>query len=193
MKKVLLTIAIVAAGFTANAQNKNEVKGGFTQEDIYVSGSVGYSKMSGAGDVSIYTFSPSVGYFVSENIALELGLAISGSENGAAESTAFGVKAGADYFFTPKNNFSFVVGAGLGYTTYKTETAGIEGPDRNTFSLDVSPGINYFVSNSIALKASVGALSYNSSKVDITGAKSVNSFGLNLNLSNVNFGLTYKF
>lgn len=189
MKKVLLVIAMVAAGFTANAQEE-KAKGGFVKEDLYISGSVGYNTVD---DADVYTFSPSVGYFVSDNIALELGLTIGGSEIGTTETNAFGVNIGANYFFTPENDFSFVVGAGLSYVSTGSEIAGVEQADVNAFGIAIAPGINYFVSESIALRASVGALSYATSKVDVDGAESVNSFGLNLNLSDINFGITYKF
>ncbi|WNW02318.1 OmpW family outer membrane protein [Tenacibaculum sp. HL-MS23] len=189
MKKVLLVIAMVAAGFTANAQEE-KAKGGFAKQDLYISGTVGYNTVD---EADAYTFSPSVGYFVSDNIALELGLTIGGSDTGATETNAFGVNLGANYFFTPENDFSFILGAGLSYVSEGSEVAGVEQADRNTFGIAIAPGINYFVSESIALRASVGALSYASSKVDVDGAESVNSFGLNLNLSTIQFGLTYKF
>ncbi|WBX74545.1 outer membrane beta-barrel protein [Tenacibaculum pacificus] len=196
MKKVLLTIAIIAAGFTANAQDKNEAKGGFAQEDIYVSGTVGFATYKqGDSDSNGYNFSPSVGYFIAENIALELGLGIGGTTNiDDSKSSSFGVNAGAKYFFTPQNDFSFVVGAGLDYSVQGNESAaGVKGNDTNTFAIAVAPGVNYFVSESVALRASVGALSYESKKEDADRAEARNTFGLNLNLSAIQFGLTYKF
>ncbi|CAM1364573.1 conserved exported protein of unknown function [Tenacibaculum soleae] len=188
MKKVLLVIAMVAAGFTANAQDAETSKGGFAKEDLYISGTVGYNTVE-----DVYTISPSVGYFVSDNIALELGLTIGGSDNGATETSTFGVNLGANYFFTPENDFSFVVGAGVAYASQGTKVGNVDGPDTNTFAIAIAPGINYFVSESIALRASVGALSYATSKVDVKGAESTDSFGLNLNFSDINFGITYKF
>lgn len=187
---------MVAAGFTANAQEE-KAKGGFAKEDVYISGTVGYN--SATGDVSNYTVSPSVGYFVSENIALELGLVIGGGNNVAlpggiiGDTNSFGATLGANYFFTPESDFSFVVGAGFSYVNTGYEVGGVKGNDVNTFGIAIAPGINYFVSESIALRASVGALSYASSKVDVDGAESVNSFGLNLDFSAIQFGLTYKF
>ncbi|WBX74970.1 outer membrane beta-barrel protein [Tenacibaculum ovolyticum] len=192
MKKLLLAITIVAAGFTVNAQE--EVKGGFSKKDIYISGTVGYSNVStGDVDASGYTLSPSVGYFVSDKIALELGLVIGSSDNTTTKTNSFGASLGANYFFTPSKDFSFILGAGLGYSSTGSELLGVDQPDVNTFTIAVAPGINYFVSKSLALRATVGALSYSSSKLDVNGAKSTNTFGLNLNLSDVNFGLTYKF
>ncbi|WP_422091405.1 outer membrane beta-barrel protein [Tenacibaculum ovolyticum] len=138
-------------------------------------------------DTSGYTLSPSLGYFVSDKIALELGLVIGSSDNTTTKTNSLG----ANYFFTPSKDFSFILGAGLGYSSTASELLGVDQPDVNTFTIAVAPGINYFVSKSLALRATVGALSYSSSKLDVNGAKLTNTFGLNL--SNVNFGLTYKF
>ena len=81
------------------------------------------------------------------------------------------------------------MGAGLNYNSQET------GPDVkvNTFTIAVAPGVNYFVSDAFALRATVGSLGYTSAKADTDGAESVSQFGLNLNLSNINFGMTYKF
>ena len=60
------------------------------------------------------------------------------------------------------------------------------------WSIAVAPGVNYFVSDCIALRASFGALSYASNKADGADDAATN-FGLNLDLSDINFGITYKF
>ncbi len=189
MKKLLLSIAMIAVGFTASAQ-------GFEKSDVYLTGTVGFDNTSqGDFSSSSFTFSPSAGYFVSENIALELGLSYTSTEVEAAdtEASVFGVGLGASYFFTPSEKFSFIVGAGFTYANASTEVAGSEQPDQSIFGFAVSPGVNYFISESFALRASIGALSYSNSSVDIDGADSTNNFGLNLNLSNIELGLTYKF
>ncbi|MFD0991760.1 porin family protein [Tenacibaculum geojense] len=189
MKKLLLSIAMIAVGFTASAQ-------GFEKSDVYLTGTVGFNNESlGDFSSSLFTFSPSAGYFVSENIALELGLTFASGENEATdtEASVFGVGLGASYFFTPSEKFSFIVGAGFSYSNESSEEFGVEQPDQSIFGFTVSPGINYFISESFALRASIGALSYRNTSVDIDGADSINNFGLNLNLSNIELGLTYKF
>ncbi|CAM1362620.1 conserved exported hypothetical protein [Tenacibaculum sediminilitoris] len=197
MKKILFTIAMVAVGFTATAQEN--AKGGFEKQDWYVSGTAGYNNISVEGidsDVSSFTFSPSVGYFVSDNIALEMGLILGESTTeffgDTIEASQFGVTLAGNYFFTPQSDFSFVVGAGLSYISTGNEINGNEQPDSSTFAIAVAPGVNYFISERLALRALVGALSYSSTSAD-GSSSSTNTFGLNLNLSDVNFGLTYKF
>lgn len=199
MKKLLLIATVVVFGFTANAQDENTT-GGFAKGDVYASGTVGFnSAKQDEAKSNAFTFSPSVGYFINDNIALEATLIVGSNkiENGGPEekTTSLGGGLGATYFFTPANQFSFTLGAGVSYVNSKSEIDVADTDDEkvNTFAIAVAPGINYFVSDCIALRASIGALSYASSKADFDGAEALNTFGLNLDLSDINFGVTYKF
>lgn len=186
--------AVAVFGFTTINAQDDKTTGGFVEGDIYVSGSVGLNNSKfGDAKTNSFTFSPNVGYFISENIALELGLTIGSSENEAETKTSdLAASLGGIYFFTPANQFSFTLGAAVSYNTSKVEPNGGGETKFNGFGLGITPGVNYFVSDCIALRAFVGALSYTSGKVD--GADdSLNRFGLNLNLSDINFGITYKF
>jgi len=193
MKKLLLITAIAVFGFTVNAQE--ETSRGFENGDVYASGTVGFTTTSVADfDSNEFNFSPSVGFFVTDNIAIEAGLTFGSSEDFSEDkASTFGGTLGANYFFTPANDFSFTLGAGLAYQSTKLEPNAGGEAKLNTFAVAVAPGINYFVSDCIALRASVGALSYASSKPDVDGAEATNTFGLNLDLSDINFGITYKF
>ena len=198
MKKLFLCAAVAVLGFV-NVNAQDDSKGGFSEGDLFVSGSVGFNSTSqDEAKENSLNFSPSIGYFVSDNIAAEFGLIVGSNkfEEGDFESTNsnFGASLGATYFFTPSNQFSFTVGAGVSYVSSKSEIEGIDDESKvNSFAIAVAPGINYFISDQFALRASVGALSYSSSKADFEGAEAVNSFGLNLNLSDINFGIVYKF
>ena len=198
MKKLLLMAAVAVFGLSnVNAQDENTT-GGFAQGDVYASGTVGFNSTSqDEAKSNNLSFSPAVGYFISENIALEFNLLVGSSkqEFGSAEDkqSQFGAGLGATYFFTPSDQFSFTLGAGVSYVNSKSEPNGGTETKNDTFAIAVAPGVNYFVSDCIALRASIGALSYASSKADFDGAEAVNSFGLNLDLSDINFGVTYKF
>lgn len=199
MKKLILCAAVAVFALTSvNAQEENATTdgtGGFAKGDLFISGTVGINSWK-QDDLksNSYSFMPSVGYFLSDNIALELGVAIGGGEDTNEDKTStIGADLGARYFFTPSNQFSFTVGAGFGYMSTKSEPNGGTDSTVNTFGFSVAPGLNYFVSNSFALRASIGALSYSSSKGDWDNAEAANSFGFNLDLSDINFGVTYKF
>ncbi|WP_442266744.1 outer membrane beta-barrel protein [Tenacibaculum sp. ZS6-P6] len=199
MKKLLIALAAGFIGFTnLNAQEKEAI-GGFEKEDFFITGSVSYTNTSISGiddSLGSFTIAPAAGYFITENLALQLELSYNSLDiinvTGFANSRdTFGVAAGVNYFFTPAQRFSFTLEGNVFYAN--TSEDNNFSPDTNTFGIVVSPGINYFISNSFALNASVGALGFNSSKDDIDGARARNTFVFNMNLSTIALGLTYKF
>lgn len=201
MKKVLLSaIAVMAFGF-ANAQEDSTT--GFAKGDLFMSGSFGYSSTK-TGDVKSNQFSiaPKAGYFVTNNIAVggQLGY-LSGTDTNIdglgnevdTDSSIFTVGAFGRYYFTPARNFSFFGHLGFDYATLKSETEGVEGENKaDGFQIALAPGISYFVSDHIALEATFGTLGYSTYEQD--GAEdSTDSFELSADLTNITFGILYKF
>ena len=195
MKKLLFTAAIAVLGFTSVNAQEDATTGGFEKGDVYVSGGLGFNSWKqGDAKTNEFTISPSVGYFVSENIAVEALLSFGSGENAIeTKTTTLGGSLGATYYFTPASQFSFNVGLAAGYNSQKVEPNVGDESKLNGFAVAVAPGINYFVSDCFALRASIGALSYASAKADFDGAEAANQFGLDLDLSNINFGIAYKF
>ncbi|WP_333599950.1 outer membrane beta-barrel protein [Flavobacterium sp.] len=200
MKKIILTLAAVFALSFANAQDKKEGSEGFSKGDVFATGSfsLSSSKYTSAGNYKEdgFTFSPAVGYFVSENIALGLGLTISNASVQATEASSkskvntFGFQAMGRYYFTPSSKFSAFGQAVVGYSSTKYDAADVK---VNGFGIAVGPGFHYFVSNHFALETTWGMLSYASAKADSTGAETSTDFKLGVDLSDINFGLVYKF
>ena len=200
MKRVLLLFAITIASITtANAQEEDNY--GFSKGDTYITGHINFNTTK-QGDVKTtnFNFQPSIGYFVSENIALNGSLLIGSSDTDApaqiftSDNTRYGGSVGASYYFTPSNRFSFLLSLHGTYEHITAKNSNIPNDVKfNTFGIALTPGVNYFLSENFALSASTGALSYTTSKQDISGAESLNQFGLNFNLSNISFGATYRF
>ena len=189
MKKVLLFAAFAAFAMT-NVNAQDEDSSGFAKSDIFMTGTVGFNSAS-AGDVDTSSFdvSPSIGYMMTDNLSINASLSFGSMDDGSdvdMSSTGFGV--GATYFMAPTSKFSMNVSAGLGY---RTDSVG--DIDVNTLSFAVSPGFNYWIADSWGLVANIAALSYTSSEADVDGAEAVTGFGLNLDLSDINFGMVYKF
>jgi hypothetical protein len=189
MKKVLFIASMALMSLNGFSQ--------FAKGNMFATGMVGISSTSqGDNKSSSFDFSPSFGYFVSNNIAIGASLSIGSSTEETAsvkvsdESTlSFG--GFARYYTTPANNFSFFANLGLAYGSSTDNIA----PKVTTsgFGLTVAPGISYFLSKHIAMETSVGILNYSTAKADVAGAKATNTFNLGLGLSSVNFGLVYKF
>lgn len=196
MKKVILTVAAVFAFGFANAQDKTESTGsGFGKGDVFVTGmfNVGTTK-EGDAKTSTFNFSPKVGYFVSENIAIGLGLGFETSENAAKTKTdEFSVGAFGRYYFTPSSQFSVFGQLGFDVTSSKVTPDGGDSAKSNGFNIALKPGISYFLSDSFAIEATWGELGFNSDKADAEGAEAATEFNLGLNLESIGFGLLYKF
>jgi outer membrane protein len=166
-----------------------------------LSGAVGFSTTSrGNEKVNGFNFSPKAGYFVTNNIAVGVALGFGSNKHdmgfGVEEKiTTFSVGAFGRYYFKPGSQFSIFGQLGVNSNSSKDEnTVGnITTVSKiNGFDVMLSPGISYFVSRSLAIEASFGALGYETEKPNTPGADSTDSFGLNLNLSSINFGLVYK-
>lgn len=198
MKKVLLSaVALLAFGF-ANAQEETKGNGGFSKGDVFVSGGVGFSSgKQGEFKESSLNFSPAVGYFVSENIALGARLDVmSAKEDDFGDETTmsgFGAEVFGRYYWTPASQFSVFGEAAVGFGNSKTEFAGGGESKFNTFGINAGVGVSYFLNSNFAIEAGWAGLGYNSFKEDVSGAEAYNQFGLNVDLSAINFGLVYKF
>jgi opacity protein-like surface antigen len=197
MKKIILTVAAVFALTFANAQDKKESSEGFAKGDLYLTGTAGFSsEKTGDSKLDGFTLSPGLGYFLSENIALEGGLSILSdkSDDGAGneeKASGFGFNAGARYFWTPASKFSLSVGANISYTSTKFDDGTFDSTEKE-IGFNIPLGLNYFVANNWALTASWGGFGYSSNDNGGDGAEKTTGFNLGLDLSTINFGLIYK-
>ncbi|NUY82062.1 porin family protein [Flavobacterium sp. MAH-1] len=200
MKKVLLSVAALFAFGIASAQDKETTGGkGFSNGDVFMTGAIGISseKQDEVKSTS-FEIAPSAGMFVSDNIAVGLRLGFQSTKNEAPATedekiTSFMVGAFGRYYTTPKNDFSFFAELGAYYMTNKVEQDPAPEFKTNTFGIALTPNISYFVSEHFALEAGFGALSYTNEKPDVDDAEAKNTFKLGLDLTQINFGLTYKF
>lgn len=196
MKKLLFAAVAVFAFGMANAQEDGT--SGFSKGNIFVSGGVAFgSEKTGDFKASGIEFSPMVGYFVTENIAIGARLTV-GSEKeeiGSNEdkSSSFGAEVLGRYYWTPASQFSLFAELAAGFGSSKNEPQGGPETENKTFGVNAGVGVNYFISNQFAIEASWAGLGYNTNDNGGNGAEETSSFGLNVDLSAINFGLIYKF
>ena len=199
MKKIILTVAAVFALTFANAQDKKEKSGeGFSKGDLYLTGTAGFSSSkTGNAKDNGFTLSPGLGYFLSENLALEGGLSFkSGTTNGGGggadtKTTGIGINAGVKYFWTPASKFSLSIGGNISYMSNKNDN-GVTSSTEKVIGLNVPVGFNYFVSNDFALTSTWGGFGYSSDDNGGNGVDKTDGFKLGLDLSSISFGLLYK-
>lgn len=188
----------LALGMGAFAQETSTSEGkGFSKGDFVLTGSVGFASEK-IGDIKTngFVFSPSAAYFLTDNISLGLFVGVAGLKEEEptgpeAKTTDFMVGPQARYYFTPKNDFSLFLQLTAQFQTSKFEQGPIESK-QNGFGASFSPGVSYFVSPHFALQATVGAIGFETMKDKDTDVKRDN-FAAAVDLTNINFGLVYKF
>lgn len=204
MKKLVCSLAALFAFGIASAQETTTASEGFKQGDAFISGSVGVStQKNGDLKASSFNVSPSVGYFVNNNIALGVSLGYNHSNQDYRDVTVdyerktstFTAGVFGRYYLMPASKFSVFGQLGVNYATSKATIERFDSEDTyNTFGVLIAPGINYFISDHFALEATFGLLSYTTAKPDVDyDIDSTDTFNFGLNLSNINFGLIYKF
>lgn len=225
MKKLFLSIAVLAAGTASYAQ--------IGQGSILLGGSLAFSSTGEqtnktvAGGVTTETktpgfsnwnFSPRVGYFLSDNLAVGLDLGLGQSHvktvtNGTAEEkvSSFNLDLGlfARYYMNISDNFYFFGQARVGYrsSSYQDRMPDpanantlIDGPEvtSNTFGIGITPGLTYFPSPKWGVDFTLGGIidfSSTTSKSEMpnnggSAESSGSQFGLGFGL-NPGLGLHY--
>ncbi|ESU19662.1 hypothetical protein FCR2A7T_18230 [Flavobacterium cauense R2A-7] len=226
MKKIILSVAAVFAFGFANAQEEvKEAKGfGFSKGNIMVEGNLGFSTGKstdsfGGTDMeetktSSFNFNPKAGYFLTDKIAVgvELNLASGKTEvtdmtvtpnvTNEGKTNSFGAGVFARYYFLDLGQrFKTYAEAGLGFGSQKWETNGTETRKDSNFGLGIDLGMNYFVTEKMAINFGLAnVLGFNSGKSEFPGGGETKSSSVNGNFNVFNnffdtptFGLTYKF
>jgi len=182
MKKLFLAAVIAAFGFTANAQDETPAFG-FGEGDLFIEGNVGFSSTNDKNTdekANGFNITPSVGYFITDDIAVGGTFSLNSykqevSGTDTEDQFGFGIGAFGRYYFLDlgerfKTNAEF----GLGYLSMDDKLADVK---ENTFGAGLGLGMNYFVTEKIALTFGLkNVLSFSSSKLDVSGAKAVSEF-----------------
>lgn len=192
-----MLVGALALFAAVNAQETSTE--GFAKGSTFITGAVGFGTTS-EGNVTenVFTIAPSVGYFVTPNIAIgaKLGYTSLKNEEGSYEETTDLLTAGVfgRYYWMPASKFSIFAELGADYRSL-TEDDNITSNEykSNGFAIQLAPGMNYFLNNNFALEAKVGVLGYSSDKPDYTGAEATDNFNIGLNLNDITLGLVYKF
>ncbi len=175
MKKFLLTIVVALAAVSANAQ-------------VYVGGGVGIGSSKadydGAETVIAYKLKPEIGYNLNEKWAIGVEFGWSGANKGGDK--AFEINPYARYNFFETGILKLFVDGSLGYG----HEYGGDNIDHDIFSIGLKPGMEIKLADHLSFETHVGFLGYQHDKYE--GAK-VNSFGLDLDGTNIIFGLCYEF
>ena len=132
--------------------------------NMMVGGGIDFSSVSrqsgNANDVNSFSFSPSFGYFVSDNLAVGASLSLGSTRTGTGANkevtTAFSFGPFVRYYlFTSNEQFAFFGQAGLNFGTQKTDPAFGGVSKGNFLSFAVSPGAAFFFNEHWALELAI--------------------------------------
>jgi outer membrane protein len=187
MKKIILSI------FALGTLAMNAQEGSFAKGNVALNGEVG-NLTSKILDAKV---SPSLMYFVTDNIALRGGLNF-GTQSGTVagvstgESSGFGINLGANYYFT-KSRFTPFIGAGVEFGSGTTKNASGAENKTSNIGVNVFPGVNAFLSKRFAINASFGSLGYssNTSTTPANVETKTSNFGLDFNMNTMRLGVTW--
>ena len=195
MKKTALILILSSAVLGVFAQKNNTV--GFAKENILVTGAIAFSNTDYGNDTKTTDFklAPSIGYFLTNKVAMgvNFGFGNETSKDGISttqDNDMVELGAYARYYYSPAKAFSIFNQVGVSYVTTNDRIAKLK---NNSFSFHFAPGMNYFLSENVAIQATLGSISYSTAKDDTKGAKSTSVLGVNLDLTAISFGLNYKF
>ncbi|ROH99919.1 outer membrane beta-barrel protein [Chryseobacterium daecheongense] len=74
-----------------------------------------------------------------------------------------------------------------------TTTSTSDEANYTSVGVNIKPGLDYFLNKNWTIEATIGEFGYNTSKLDVDGAKSINNYKFGLNLSSVTIGVKYVF
>jgi len=188
MKKLFITLAFITLAFISmNAQEVGQ---------WWIGGSAGFwsSKAKGSSSVTSYKILPEVGYALNQNLALGISLGYAHSDMGfekldleVGEIDLFTVSPFVRMAFLQGDLGALFVDGGVSYAFADLKDFD---EDLNMIEVGFRPGVAFNVSNRISLIGKFGFLGYQYIKA---GDNKVNSFGLELDMSQFQVGACLKF
>lgn len=194
MKKLLLTLTAAAAvTFAANAQTEKgkTILGGTVSYD--------YSNVKDVdGSEQSFSIIPSVGVFVSDNVAVGLGIGYAwGQEDNGVEKVKVGEFSAAPYarLYKGDGDFKFFgqLSVPMGWGTSKQNDDKLFSSER--YGVELAPGFAYFPTDKIGIEFSVKGLYYQNTTLKPESGDNVssNSFGLDASSFAPRIGIQFYF
>ena len=191
MKKLILTVAVaLGVVVSSSAQEAGQ---------MWVGGSVGFSSTSvkDGDDYTNFKIMPEFGYVVNDQIGVGINIGFEQTELDMAELeatgklTGFSVAPFVRYSAIKGNIGGIFIDGGVGLAQYKNKDYDTKA---TTLEVGFRPGVSLNVADNIALTAKFGFLGYQNLNVEQGNSESkINSFGLDLDLTNCLFGVNFVF
>ena len=153
---------------------------------VQLGGSITYNEFENRFQESkLFQVLPQAGLFVSDNTSIGLSLGYSYQETpvnfGQSEVRQFLLGMYSRFHKTVSDKFYMFLQPAFTFGFNR-----FDGTHRDNFTINVAPGLMYFVSEKIALEMNVGELFY--TNTNISGGLKSDNFGLSFDLSRISLG-----
>lgn len=162
------------------------------QGNLFVGGQLSFS----SNDLkNSFTVSPNLGYRINEHMVLvgAVGFTSGTTDKDLITETkisGFGIGAEFRYGWMSGDNVFWFLAPGVNFGSSKETKNDVDTKSTN-FGIALRPGISYQMSDKWSVTSHFGSLAYDSVKPEKGDA--LNTFGLNLDLDNIDFGLSFHF
>jgi hypothetical protein len=223
MKKALLVaIAVITISYGYSQTEKgNMLIGGQISISGNTSSALDSMSLNTTRSTS-FSLIPNVGFFICNNFAIgaSLNFGISNTTykdedlpssiytQTSASDYTYGIGVFARKYFKIADKFMFFINGGISYsyltgkTTETTNSPNIDilsnniPPQTDKISVNINPGLVYFISPKLGIETSFGSLYYNytttkNKNVSYDNHDNNSSYGINLNISTLSLGLHY--
>jgi len=162
------------------------------QGNLFVGGQLSFSSNDSENS---FTVSPNLGYRINEHMVLVGAVGFtSGTTDkdliSETKTSGFGLGAELRYGWMSGDNVFWFLAPGVNFGSSKVTISDVDSKSTN-FGIALRPGISYQMSDRWSVTSHFGRLAYDSKKDE--GEDAINTFGLNLNLDNIDFGLSFHF
>ncbi|MBK6543989.1 MAG: porin family protein [Saprospiraceae bacterium] len=187
MKKQLLILVLFMGLFSVS---------NYAQGKLFLGVDLGFSSQdngfNGGHETSEFVIAPSLGYWLSDNMAIvgRVGYASHDNKTDDVKTSGFGIGAELRYGWHLGDNTFLYLAPGARYGSEKTEFAGGDATTTE-FQIAIRPGVDYKIADKWSIDAHFGSLGYTSQSPEVGDA--VSSFGLDLSMSAISFGIWYHF
>lgn len=194
MKRIFSTLAVLLVAFTMNAQG-------------FLGGEIGFSNVKNTLDESTTTsfaFRPEVGFKLNDkwSIGATIGIELARKKYDSygdlqfegtycVDANSLEISPYVRYNAIKTGIFTFFIDASASIITMNTET-NWEGDDSQSYSgwaVGLTPGVSLAITKSLSLVAHAGTIGY----FDTNDINNLEGFAVDINTSNLTFGLLWNF
>jgi len=203
MKRNVTLAAVAMSAMSFASAQESDPTFGFSKGDVFVEGNMGFSSVKETYETTrSFVFAPAAGHFIRKDLALGVRLVFIEEEEKEDimntildKRSAFSVGFFSRYYFLGMGKrLKTFTNVGVAIGSGKTGSPEVK---HSSFGAGVGLGMNYFVTERIAINAGLAdILAYTS--VSPNNGPSKSEFAINLNVFNnfstqAQFGLTFKF